>query len=101
MPAYYIVNPAEAAANLARFDSVKYGLSVREGAHTLEEMYERTRGQGEVLNELTGNLGSIAGINAKAAPAIAPIAIPEPAASMRRARQALPLDRLSLERRGS
>ena len=41
---YYIIAPAEASANLARFDSVKYGLSVE--ADTLLDAYLRTRGQG-------------------------------------------------------
>lgn len=44
LPTYYITAPAEASANLARFDGVKYGLSI-EGA-SLREMYERTRGAG-------------------------------------------------------
>jgi aspartyl-tRNA(Asn)/glutamyl-tRNA(Gln) amidotransferase subunit A len=41
---YYITAPAEASANLARFDGVRYGYS-RE-AKTLKEMYEGTRGEG-------------------------------------------------------
>ncbi len=41
---YYITAPAEASANLSRFDGVKYGLSVE--AESLREMYEQTRGQG-------------------------------------------------------
>jgi aspartyl-tRNA(Asn)/glutamyl-tRNA(Gln) amidotransferase subunit A len=41
---YYITAPAEASANLARFDGVKYGFS--EQAGSLREMYERTRGDG-------------------------------------------------------
>jgi aspartyl-tRNA(Asn)/glutamyl-tRNA(Gln) amidotransferase subunit A len=41
---YYITAPAEASANLARFDGVKYGFSVEAGS--LREMYEQTRGQG-------------------------------------------------------
>lgn len=41
---YYIVAPAEASSNLARYDGVRYGLRVP-GA-TLDEMYENTRGEG-------------------------------------------------------
>jgi aspartyl-tRNA(Asn)/glutamyl-tRNA(Gln) amidotransferase subunit A len=44
LPTYYITAPAEASANLARFDGVRYGLSVESGS--LKEMYERTRGEG-------------------------------------------------------
>ncbi len=44
LPAYYIVAPAEASSNLARYDGVRYGLRVP-GA-TLDEMYEATRGEG-------------------------------------------------------
>ena len=44
LPTYYITAPAEASANLARYDGVKYGLSVE--ASSLREMYERTRGEG-------------------------------------------------------
>jgi aspartyl-tRNA(Asn)/glutamyl-tRNA(Gln) amidotransferase subunit A len=41
---YYITAPAEASANLARFDGVRYGLSCNAGS--LKGMYEQTRGQG-------------------------------------------------------
>jgi aspartyl-tRNA(Asn)/glutamyl-tRNA(Gln) amidotransferase subunit A len=44
LPAYYIIAPAEASANLARFDGVRYGY--RAAADDLIEMYERTRGEG-------------------------------------------------------
>lgn len=44
IPAYYVIVPAEASANLARFDGVKYGLHV-DGKDLLED-YRRTRGQG-------------------------------------------------------
>lgn len=42
---YYIIQPAEASANLARFDGVRYGFRA-EGAKSLDEMYEMTREQG-------------------------------------------------------
>ncbi len=45
LPAYYIVAPAEASSNLARYDGVRYGLRVDEGAD-LTRMYERTRAAG-------------------------------------------------------
>jgi aspartyl-tRNA(Asn)/glutamyl-tRNA(Gln) amidotransferase subunit A len=41
---YYIIAPAEASANLARYDGVRYGLSA--GAEELWENYARTRGSG-------------------------------------------------------
>ncbi|MBA2521183.1 MAG: Asp-tRNA(Asn)/Glu-tRNA(Gln) amidotransferase subunit GatA [Chloroflexia bacterium] len=44
LPTYYITAPAEASANLSRYDGVKYGLAVE--APTLRETYERTRGEG-------------------------------------------------------
>ena len=44
LPTYYIIAPAEASSNLARYDGVRYGLRVP-GAD-LTEMYENTRGQG-------------------------------------------------------
>ncbi len=45
LPAYYLIAPAEASANLARYDGVKYGLSVRESADVWD-MIRQTRGQG-------------------------------------------------------
>ncbi|MCA9876441.1 MAG: Asp-tRNA(Asn)/Glu-tRNA(Gln) amidotransferase subunit GatA [Thermomicrobiales bacterium] len=44
LPTYYITAPAEASANLSRYDGVKYGLAVE--APTLAETYARTRGEG-------------------------------------------------------
>jgi aspartyl-tRNA(Asn)/glutamyl-tRNA(Gln) amidotransferase subunit A len=44
LPVYYIIAPAEASANLARYDSVRFGL--REPADSLWEMFRRTRGVG-------------------------------------------------------
>ena len=41
---YYIIAPAEASSNLARYDGVRFGLRVP--GETLEAMYENTRGQG-------------------------------------------------------
>jgi len=43
--AYYIIAPAEASANLARFDGVRYGYRAPD-CDGLVEMYERTRGEG-------------------------------------------------------
>ena len=44
LPAYYIVAPAEASSNLARYDGVRYGLRVEGGDVT--KMYENTRAEG-------------------------------------------------------
>jgi len=44
LPAYYIVAPAEASSNLARYDGVKYGH--RSKGSNLIEMYENTRSEG-------------------------------------------------------
>lgn len=41
---YYITAPAEASANLARFDGVRFGL--RKNEPTIRELYEQTRGEG-------------------------------------------------------
>jgi aspartyl-tRNA(Asn)/glutamyl-tRNA(Gln) amidotransferase subunit A len=43
--AYYVIAPAEASANLARYDGVRYGLR-EDGREDLIEMYERTRSRG-------------------------------------------------------
>lgn len=44
IPAYYIVATAEASANLARFDGVRYGFRAK--SNTLSEMYRKTRDAG-------------------------------------------------------
>jgi aspartyl-tRNA(Asn)/glutamyl-tRNA(Gln) amidotransferase subunit A len=44
LPAYYIVAPAEASSNLARYDGVRYGLRVP--GRDVIDMYERTRAEG-------------------------------------------------------
>ena len=41
---YYIIMPAESSTNLARFDGIRYGLSVP--ADTIGEVYAKTRGEG-------------------------------------------------------
>jgi aspartyl-tRNA(Asn)/glutamyl-tRNA(Gln) amidotransferase subunit A len=42
---YYLIAPAEASANLARYDGIKYSSSLREQGDSLWDIYERTRGQ--------------------------------------------------------
>jgi aspartyl-tRNA(Asn)/glutamyl-tRNA(Gln) amidotransferase subunit A len=44
LPAYYIVAPAEASSNLARYDGVRYGLRI--AGSDITDMYERTRAAG-------------------------------------------------------
>ena len=44
LPTYYIVAPAEASSNLARYDGVKYGFRVN--GENLNDMYEKTRSEG-------------------------------------------------------
>ncbi len=44
LPTYYIIAPAEASSNLARYDGVRYGLRVE--GENLIDMYEKTRAEG-------------------------------------------------------
>lgn len=44
LPVYYVIMPAEASSNLARYDGMRYGFSVP--GETLRQVYEATRGQG-------------------------------------------------------
>jgi aspartyl-tRNA(Asn)/glutamyl-tRNA(Gln) amidotransferase subunit A len=44
LPTYYLIAPSEASANLARYDGLKYGFSLRD--EDLWESYRQTRGQG-------------------------------------------------------
>ena len=44
LPTYYIIAPAEASSNLARYDGVRFGLRVP--GESLDEMYEKTRADG-------------------------------------------------------
>lgn len=44
LPTYYVLAPAEASSNLARYDGVRYGLRVP--GKTLDELYENTRSDG-------------------------------------------------------
>ena len=44
MPCYYLIAPAEASSNLARYDGVRYGLRVEDESY--QEMVERTRDEG-------------------------------------------------------
>jgi aspartyl-tRNA(Asn)/glutamyl-tRNA(Gln) amidotransferase subunit A len=46
LAAYYIIATAEASSNLARYDGVKYGLSIREDVNDLETLYLKTRSKG-------------------------------------------------------
>jgi len=45
LPTYYIIAPAEASSNLARYDGVKYGFRSK-NYNSLDEMYEMTRSEG-------------------------------------------------------
>ncbi len=44
LPTYYVLAPAEASSNLARYDGVRYGMRVP--GRTLDELYENTRSEG-------------------------------------------------------
>lgn len=47
LPAYYVIAPAEASSNLARYDGVRYGnRATLEAGDGITEMYEKTRAQG-------------------------------------------------------
>lgn len=45
IPAYYVITPAEASSNLARFDGVRYGYRCHDPKNLLD-LYERTRAEG-------------------------------------------------------
>jgi aspartyl-tRNA(Asn)/glutamyl-tRNA(Gln) amidotransferase subunit A len=46
LPCYYIIAPAEASSNLARYDGVRFGARVAAAGDTLDTLYEKTRSKG-------------------------------------------------------
>ena len=46
VPTYYVIAPAEASSNLARYDGVRYGNRAENGGPDLRAMYRETRGEG-------------------------------------------------------
>ena len=55
LPTYYLVAPAEASANLARFDGIRYGFRATGDFETVDDLYAHTRGTGfgpEVLRRI-------------------------------------------------
>ncbi len=46
LPTYYIIAPAEASSNLARYDGVRFGYRTTSEFKSIDEMYEKTRAEG-------------------------------------------------------
>jgi aspartyl-tRNA(Asn)/glutamyl-tRNA(Gln) amidotransferase subunit A len=46
LPVYYIIAPAEASSNLARYDGIRYGYRTAEKVNSIDELYEITRDEG-------------------------------------------------------